>query len=274
MNIRQPFILMLIAASVSVATLDAQATRQSTRPSLAVPHLPLVFLDQKIEVNTVTGAPYSADVVSETIQTLSDGNRIVKRTTGTVARDAAGRVRREETRADGTVDISIHDPVARTVTTLDVARKTARVSPGIGRYTFKSFNGNVLLYSLSLDRLKSAPAGGRGVGAKSTPAASDDTVEESLPERTVEGVRVTGTRKTTTIPAGEVGNEKPIRVVTEEWTSPDLQVLVLTDFNDPRTVRTTYKLTNIRRDHPDASLFLVPEGYRTVRGASLPAIKR
>ncbi len=263
------------AALLAGGTLDAQTRRPSSPPTLIVPQLPAVFLDSRIEVKTVTGAPYTAEVVSETIQTLSDGNRIVKRTTGTVARDAAGRVRREETRADGSVEVSIHDPVAQTVTTLDVARKTARVSPGVGRYTMRgTFDGKVGTYSLMLDHFGGALGRQWTVRDKSAAPTGGDTAEETLPERMIEGVRATGTRKTTTIPAGAIGNEQPIRVVTEEWTSPDLQVLVLTDFNDPRTVRTTYKLTNIKRDHPDASLFTVPSGYRVARGPLVPMIKR
>lgn len=263
------------AALLAGTTLDAQTRRPATPPTLIVPHLPALFLDSRIEVKTVTGAPYTADIVTETVQTLSDGNRIVKRTTGTVARDAAGRVRREETRADGTVEVSIHDPVAQTVTTLDVARKTARVSPGIGRYTMRgTFDGKVGTYALTMDHFSGAVRETRAIRPKSDAPDAGETSEETLPEKMIEGVRATGTRKTTTIPAGTIGNEQPIRVVTEEWTSPDLQVLVLTDFNDPRTVRTTYKLTNIKRDHPDASLFIVPSGYRVSRGALVPTIKR
>jgi hypothetical protein len=44
----------------------------------------------------VKGAPYSAESVTETIQTLGDGNRIVNRFTSTVYRDGEGRTRREQ----------------------------------------------------------------------------------------------------------------------------------------------------------------------------------
>src|SRR5215467_7758769 len=43
----------------------------------------------------VTAAPYTATVVTETTQTLSDGNRIVNKTSAFVARDSQGRTRRE-----------------------------------------------------------------------------------------------------------------------------------------------------------------------------------
>ena len=71
----------------------------------------------------------------------------------------------------------------------------------------------------------------------------------------------TGTRTTTVIPAGAIGNEQPIRIVSEQWFSPDLELLVLTRHSDPRTGDTTYRLTNIVRGDPDRSLFEVPADY-------------
>ena len=73
--------------------------------------------------------------------------------------------------------------------------------------------------------------GGRDRGVR----GRDEYVEEPLPNRTIEGVVASGIRRTTTIPQGAIGNEQPIKTVSEEWTSVDLQVLVLTDVNDPRT---------------------------------------
>src|SRR5687767_2244025 len=46
--------------------------------------------------NAVTGAPYSADAVTETIQILSDGNRIVRKVISRMARDREGRTRRDQ----------------------------------------------------------------------------------------------------------------------------------------------------------------------------------
>ena len=60
----------------------------------------------------VKNAPYSAEVLIESSQTLADGNHINQRSTGRVYRDSEGRVRREEDRSNGTVAISIVDPVA------------------------------------------------------------------------------------------------------------------------------------------------------------------
>src|SRR5512140_2848590 len=46
-------------------------------------------------VQLVKGAPYSAEVVTETKQTLADGNVIARKSTGAVYRDGEGRTRQE-----------------------------------------------------------------------------------------------------------------------------------------------------------------------------------
>jgi len=105
-------------------------------------------------------------------------------------------------------------------------------------------------------------AGGGGLyvteGAGKVDAA---TTREDLGQQSIEGVLTNGTRTTTVIEAGAVGNELPIRIVSEEWYSPDLQLLVLTRHSDPRSGETTFRLTNISRAEPDRSLFTLPSDY-------------
>jgi hypothetical protein len=82
----------------------------------------------------------------------------------------------------------------------------------------------------------------------------------------MEGLLVTGTRTTRTIPAGEIGNEKPISILTEVWTSPDLKTIVYSKRSDPRMGEQTFKLANIVRAEPDASLFTVPADFKLTDG--------
>ena len=88
-----------------------------------------------------------------------------------------------------------------------------------------------------------------------------DVVKEELGEQTIEGILANGTRTTSTIPAGVLDNEQPIRIVSEEWFSQELQVLVMTKHSDPRVGETTYRLVNISRTEPAKSLFELPAGY-------------
>jgi hypothetical protein len=82
----------------------------------------------------------------------------------------------------------------------------------------------------------------------------------------MEGVFVTGVRTTRTIAAGQIGNDKPISIVTEVWTSPDLKTIVYSKRRDPRMGEQTFQLTNITRAEPDASLFTVPADFKLVEG--------
>lgn len=248
-----------------------------------------------LETKVVTGAPYSAETVTESIETLSDGNRIVHRTTGRVYRDGEGRVRREEDRGAGEAPaVSIADPVAKTSFSIDPDNKIVFKTQGTGATTFVystgEAGGTMIMKSdvdpADVERRRqveshittSAHAMGGDVFemrldqamamkiAKGAPAW-DEKVEK-LPARQMEGVQAEGTRITRTIPAGAIGNERPIVMVTEEWRSPELQVLLSTTTSDPREGETTYKLTNIVRGEPGASWFEPPAGY-TVRDSGI-----
>jgi hypothetical protein len=90
-------------------------------------------------------------------------------------------------------------------------------------------------------------------------------VEESLGTRVIEGVKAAG-RKSTTIPAGLIGNDRPIVITDERWESPELKVIVLSRFPDPRTGEVEYQSTNINRSEPPPDLFIVPPGYEILGG--------
>ena len=69
-----------------------------------------------------------------------------------------------------------------------------------------------------------------------------------------------------TIPAGQIGNEKPIVMTSERWFSPELFIVMYAKTSDPRAGETIYRVTNVKRGEPSAELFKVPADYRT-RGA-------
>jgi TonB family protein len=94
---------------------------------------------------------------------------------------------------------------------------------------------------------------------------------ESLGKQSIEGVEAEGTRNTLEIPAGEVGNERPIEIVFERWYSPELQMVVMTRHADPRFGETTYRLTNINRSEPAHELFEVPADYTLQEPPTMPA---
>lgn len=106
-----------------------------------------------------------------------------------------------------------------------------------------------------------ARAGGVGFGAATVAPLMSGANKESLGTKMVDGVPVDGTRQTVVIPAGAIGNQQPITVVSEQWFAADLEVYVTTKHSDPRTGETSYSLSNIVRGEPSPGLFEVPADY-------------
>src|SRR6267154_1113215 len=210
----------------------------------------------------VKGAPFSAISVSETTQVLADGNHIVRKTQTNLYRDSQGRIRKEVTLpAIGPLSASgqphsfivISDPVAGTSYVLEPDQKVAREMPSRMGMKIRTNGGpGDVVYR----KFKEGKAGTANANAKT----------ESLGAQMIDGVNAEGTRITRTIPAGEIGNEQPITVVSERWYSADLQMDVKSTHTDPRFGNTTYTLTNIQRTEPAASLFAVPSGYTIEQG--------
>ena len=98
--------------------------------------------------------------------------------------------------------------------------------------------------------------------------------EEELGTRQIEGVKANGRRTTTVIPTGRIGNDRPIQITDERWESPELQMVVLSRYSDPRTGVVEYRLTSISRAEPRADLFVVPADYTIIepggRGGPAP----
>lgn len=369
--------------------------------------------EMSFDAKTVKGAPYSAEAVTEVIQTLPDGNRIVRRTSTQLYRDSEGRTRREQsvnpvgpwtTAEQNAQRIYINDPVGNANYILDPQSQTARRMPVFMRSTSvatfqgnsaapasgavaaagstngirvsggvlqgsaahrihpqypavakaagaegpvqvqitvneegavtaaEAISGHPLLRSAAVDAarlwtFKPVELGGKAVKAqglltfnfaleKSANASSQPgqatqshqtnqagdhfTIErkaveaagvpvlvqsgnirvkmesrrEALGKQVVEGVEADGTRTVTTIPAGAVGNERPIEIVSERWYSPELQTVVMSRHYDPRSGETVYRLTNLVRSEPAAHLFQVPTDYTVKDDAQTLNLRR
>ena len=242
----------------------------------------------------VQGQPYSATITNESIQTLADGNRIIQSTSGTIARDSQGRTRQDMNLPSiGNLSatnaphlVVIQDPVAQTSYTLDLTDKTAQKMPAPPMGPVPPPGGQAAaaggqapprggdVFYVQTARITASgqvpdlpppmpPMDGPKVLMRD---AQGQTTTEDLGSQTMEGVFVTGVRTTRTIPANQIGNEKPISIVTEVWTSPDLKTVVYSKRSDPRLGEVTFRLTGIARSEPDASLFTVPADFKIVEG--------
>jgi len=237
---------------------------------------------QKIVLDLVTarnpvvkGKPYAAETSTETVQTLADGNRIVNRSVSKFYRDSQGRTRREQT--FGNVDpsnptphevkIFIDDPVAGTAYVLDplekITRDTFRSDKFLAERDASSDRPHMMIrfkndHNASVESSSLLPP-----PVPDLPKLDEghDIVKEDLGKRTIEGVECTGTQQTITIPAGQVGNERPIAIVTETWFAPAIQAVVQSTTTDPRFGQTTYQLRNVQLTEQQPQLFVPPADY-------------
>jgi len=267
--------------------------------------------------STIKNSPFSADAISESVQTLSDGNRIVRSSTSKLYRNSEGRFRREMTSGSGGMlgslytygqGVTLLDPVGGFRYMIDPNLKTTRqmiykphnevrivttpsgksvesvIVEGKLREEIKAGQGTAAMTDKLREEIKAvvatAPVAAAraitgqvmtealtGVGMAYSMGSGHskwETRTEELGVQNIEGVDAEGSRTITTIPAGAIGNERPIEITYEKWYSRDLQLVVMSKHNDPRFGEQTFRLTNIVRSEPDPSLFTPPQGYKLI----------
>jgi hypothetical protein len=227
---------------------EPRPTRVPERsPGAAEPGLRFISSEMSFSGKVVKHIPYSAEMVTESTQMLSDGTKLMRRTTGMVYRDDEGRTRREQsgatagpfaTSGDTQRLIFINDPVAGISSTIIPDSDTALTK------TFPPANNDE---------------------PPEIEVSSENNRTESLGKEVFEGFVAEGTRTTILIPIGRIGNDKPLEIVHERWYSPELQTILLSKHSDPRWGETVYKLHNIDRSAPDRSLFNLP-AHSTPKG--------
>jgi hypothetical protein len=233
-------------------------------PGMPGDHAELLGFEGMHGGKVVTGVPFSAVAVTQMTHTLADGNKITRTIQSNVYRDSQGRVRREVTlppmgpfanAGQSKSLVVIHDPVAGANFVIHSDTKTVEQLP-----TRKHGAGN-------------EPGNGPNAAnkqkfeARMEQAIAEGTLKkEDLGTQTIAGVLAQGTRITRTIPAGQIGNEKPLTIVSEHWYSNDLQMMVMSKRSDPRFGETVHTVTGIQRTEPAAALFAVPPDYTVTQG--------
>lgn len=281
---------LAIAAFLLASTASAQLPPLPAGPveAVAAPGIPLqvrastmgLRVADNMDASPVKGNPFCGSITSEHTQVFADGNRIHTTEASMLCRDSQGRIRREAEinllgaapQKDLPKIVTIVDPVAGVRYVLDSNMKIARKMPiepfalsadGPGKTTGQMVvvrgdsagtsggPGNVMFYSSAMST--------KGAGPDRTPPNV-----ENLGDQTIGGIHATGTRITTTIPAGNMGNEQPILVQSETWSSPELKATVMTKHTDPWAGELKTQLTNVNNSEPDPSLFTVPSDYKIV----------
>src|SRR5436305_5414918 len=283
MSVASMFVLLVCAGVGAFAQEPPQGT------GIRVPAPPgedtvfFISSEMSFDGKIVKGAPYSAQTITETTRTLGDGNKIKNKTTASIYRDGEGRTRREqELGAVGPWAVSgepqqtvfINDPVTGVNYILDPRAHTARKMPPLRISMFPNESSDNVAPGAPAPKMSvrvekdvftvavpPPPDGNRQMQEFRINPGKERGTTESLGKQTIEGIEAEGTRTTVTIPAGGIGNEQPIQIISERWYSPELQVVVMSKHTDPLVGETVYRLTNIVRGEPSRALFEVPTDY-------------
>ncbi|MCC6341607.1 MAG: hypothetical protein IT166_05380 [Bryobacterales bacterium] len=248
----------------------------------------------------VKNAPYTAESSTEMTRVLSDGTRIFNRNTSVMARDKEGRTRSEHTLGGiGPVAnnpaaaprfATITDNIASEVYILNLTEKTVRKvklgEPLVFRHESNEGNTRHIVEERTQVRVRSStasgdvftavvpPPGGPMMGSFAMRFDEKNMKTEDLGKQNMEGVLVTGSRTTVTIPEGEIGNDRPIVSVSERWYSPDLQMVIYSKTNDPQFGESVYRVSNLKVGEPDAGLFRVPADFKIEEAPKEPVFLR
>jgi len=254
---------LVLSGALVLGAAVAQAQRHGPDgpPPFGAP-MELMGFEGMHDGKVVKGAPFSATATSETTEALQDGSVIHRTSQVSMYRDSLGRSRHEATftgfgplTASGAPKkmVMISDPVAGVHIMLDDTQKIAHKS------ALRAHNGPAA-------NADSTGFQGRMQEREQQLEAAGLLKKESLGTQTINGVVAEGTRITHTIPAGQIGNEKALQVVSERWYSADLQIVLKSTRTDPRSGTTTYTVTSLQRTEPAATLFAVPADYTVQTG--------
>ena len=219
------------------AQYDRRAQEGSTRPILI-----------SISVTPIPDAPFSATVFTDWTNRFADGTTRTIKNHRTIARDSAGRIFQE--RRFLTPD---SDKQETRITQLEFSDPTTNE-----QYMCDPYVRACQLYNY-FPSTASATNGRFRVEA-------GDVKSEDLGHDVIEGLDTAGTRETTVIPEGVIGNDRPLAVVKEFWFSPRLGLDLVTNRVDPRSGSAKFRVTNINLSEPDSKLFMPPSDFTVIDG--------
>ena len=198
-----------------------------------------------ILIPAVPGAPFSATVSTESVRMLADGSRITLVNHRGIARDGAGRIfqeRRLLVPPDGEhesviTQTEISDPVAHE---LYICKPDEQVCQ-LESYSPPFFAGTPSAINLAQKNSR-----------------------EDLGKEFIGGLEAAGTRETTVVEPGVIGNDSELHIIREYWYSPQLSINLSSKLQDPRIGTQDFELSNIIQGEPDPKLFKVPPGSQVI----------
>ena len=207
-----------------------------------------------------TAPPFSGTVKTTFEQKLPDGNSIHAVARTHQARDSMGKTRTEfaqncERGQDGgpqlQMSISVYDPANK-------ASMNWSVNSDMMTKVVRVFHQNEIPVKQSSPEERAEQQ--KLAQMRQPPRAEFRT--ENLGTKTINGVIAQGTRTVRTIPAGEEGNELPLEIIDEHWSSRQMGLMLMMIKDDPRQGRTTSEFEELNLAEPDPALFAAPAGYK------------
>jgi hypothetical protein len=247
-GIRVVNLVLLASTGLAVSALPAQSLSPCIRQ---------VRVSTERELFSLTRgnvrAAYTATVKQTFEQTLTDGNSVHWTVETVQARDEAGRTMHQ--RIEGCEADSGGQPQLRIQTMIFDPAAKATTYWTVGPGTMALANISHMQEPTAQPDLKDVPR---------TPATpyKPQVTREDLGTRTIAGMEATGTRMTEIIPAGQEGNDAPLKVVHETWMNPENHTTLLAIDDDPRTGHRTWEVESLTVGPPDPALFTPPANYK------------
>lgn len=239
---------MLRLSSIAL-TFALLAATLPGRSQMAVQHAPDGGIREtisSISIPPMANAPFRATVTLEFTRHLADGSTTTIQNHRLVVRDSQGNIYQERRmlvppgQEPQIRSIEISSPVTHTIYSCD---------PGLTRCELWNYNMEF--------RDPMLPT-------KAATDARPNLNRVDLGSSTMEGLEVVGTRETTTIPPGAVGNTAPLEKTKELWYSPRLGLNLRVVRLDPLQGDQTLGVSNIDLAEPDRQLFVLPPNCKIV----------
>jgi hypothetical protein len=246
---KRRFMRISAAAILCFSAVTCIAQTQGSTPGLQDGGVHEVL--ESIIITPIPNAPFTATLATEWVRYAADGATMTFVNERHIARDAQGRIYQERwwlVPKNANVKsrmnwIQISDPKQLTLFNCSPAKKMCDLM---------SYNPARELASTEPVRGSSGPlSDGKG-----------NVAWEELGRRNIAGIDTVGTRQTTTLNAGVMGNDEPLTSMREFWHSEQFGINLLSIRTGPTLGKQTFTITEFTPGDPDPQLFKVPEGFK------------
>lgn len=215
---------------------------------------------------------YTAEFTTTSTQTLANGVTITHVSTEIQAVDSQGRSMNSRTEAQFSADQpavtwgNVNNPVENTQINWNSQTREAQVIKmpleAQRQGCWRNDSGSMTM-SFGPDETSNAPP----AKIHAPPPihfrqrSAREPQREDLGTTMIQGVEAQGYRSTTTIPVGQIGNDKELVVTEEQWVAPSVGLVMRSVRDDPQQGKTVREVVNLDLSEPPLSTFQPPEGY-------------